>query len=58
MPFGFFGPGRVVMTRDVNPLKPRILEYKFFARGIDPVLAIGVSGGSDRKELVRFRRGS
>ena len=58
VPFGFFGPGRVLMTRDVNPLKPRILEYKFFARGIGPVLAVGVSGGSDREELVSFRRGA
>jgi hypothetical protein len=43
----------VVMTRDVNPLEPKVLEYKFFARGVGPVLAIGVSGGADREELVR-----
>ena len=54
VPFGHFG--RALMTRDVNPLQPKILEYKFFARGIGPVLAVGVSGGSDREELVRFRR--
>ncbi len=55
VPFGHFKD--VVMTRDVNPLQPKVLEYKFFARGIGPVLAIGVSGGSDREELVRFTRG-
>jgi hypothetical protein len=47
----------VVMTRDLNPLKPKSLEYKFFARGVGPVLAIGISGGDDREELVRFERG-
>jgi hypothetical protein len=55
VPFGFFRP--VLMTRDENPLEPRVLEYKFYARGIGPVLAVSVSGGSDREELVRFRRG-
>ena len=57
VPFGYFGPGRVLMTKDLNPLEPKILEYKFYARGVGPVLAVGVSGGSDREELVSFRRG-
>ena len=57
VPFGHFGPGRVVMTRDLNPLEPKMLEYKFFARGVGPVLAVGVSGGSDREELMSFQRG-
>ena len=45
------------MTRNVNPLEPKILEYKFYARGVGPVLAVSVSGGSDREELVKFTRG-
>jgi hypothetical protein len=57
VPFGHFRPGRVLMTRDLNPLEAKILEYKFYARGIGPVLAVGVSGGSDREELVSYRRG-
>jgi len=57
VPVGFFGKGKVLMTRDLNPLKPRILEYKFYARGIGPVLAVGVSGGSDREELVSYSKG-
>jgi hypothetical protein len=44
------------MTKDLNPLSPRILEYKFYARGIGPVLAVSVSGGSDREELVTYSR--
>lgn len=55
VPFGHFKD--VVMTRDLNPLKPKMLEFKFFARGVGPVLVIGVSGGSGREELVRFTRG-
>jgi hypothetical protein len=45
------------MTRDLNPLEPKILEFKLYARGIGPVLALGVSGGSDREELLRYTRG-
>jgi hypothetical protein len=56
VPFGFFK--RTLMTREENPLEPRVLEYKFYARGVGPVLAVSVSGGSDREELVRYRRGA
>ena len=55
VPFGHFR--RVLMTKDTNPLEPRLLEFKFYARGVGPVLAVGVSGGSDREELVRYRKG-
>lgn len=46
----------VLMTREVNPLEPDSLEFKFYAPGVGPVLAITVSGGSDREELVAFTR--
>jgi hypothetical protein len=46
----------VLMTRETNRLEPRVLEFKFYARGVGPVLAVTVSGGSDREELVRFTR--
>ena len=32
------------MTKDLNPLEPKILEFKFFAPGVGPVLAVSVSG--------------
>jgi hypothetical protein len=54
VPFGHFRP--VLMTREVNPIEPRVLEFKFYARGVGPVLAVSVSGGADREELVSFRR--
>jgi hypothetical protein len=56
VPFGHFPRGTVLMTRESNPLEPKVLEYKFYARGLGPVLAIGVSGTSDREELVRYSR--
>ena len=55
VPFGHFR--RVLMTRNTNPLEPKSVEFKFYARGVGPVLAVGVSGGSDREELVRFKKG-
>jgi hypothetical protein len=56
VPFGYFG--RALMTREDNPLEPKVLEFKFYARGVGPVLAVAVSGGSDREELIRFRKGA
>jgi hypothetical protein len=44
----------VLMTADTNPLEPKVLEFKFYAPGVGPVLAVSVSGGSDREELLSF----
>ncbi|MGZ8592997.1 MAG: hypothetical protein ACXWYC_06760 [Actinomycetota bacterium] len=52
VPFGSFRD--VLLTKDVTTLQPRILEYKLYAKGVGPVLVLGVSGGSDREELLRF----
>jgi hypothetical protein len=46
-----------LMTLETSPLEPDVLEAKFYARGVGPVLAVDVSGGTDREELLRFRRG-
>ncbi len=54
VPYGHFR--HVLMIREDNPLEPKVLEFKFYARGIGPLLAVSVSGGSDREELLRFRR--
>ena len=48
---------RSLMTNDTNPLEPKVNEFKFFARGVGPVLAISVSGGSDREELLSYKAG-
>jgi hypothetical protein len=54
VPSGYYP--RALMTRNVNPLSPKTLEFKFYARGVGPVLALSVSGGSDREELLSFKR--
>jgi hypothetical protein len=54
VPFGHFKGA--LMTKDENPLEPKVLEFKFYARGVGPVLAMSVSGGSDREELTSFRK--
>jgi hypothetical protein len=53
VPFGHVGPA--LMTQDTNPLEPKVYELKFYARDVGPVLAVSVSGGSDREELLSYR---
>lgn len=45
-----------LLTKDTNALEPRVLEYKLYAPGVGPVLAIGVSGGAGREELLKLER--
>jgi hypothetical protein len=52
VPYGFFR--EALLTRDTNALEPRVLEYKLYAKGVGPVLTLGVSGGASREELVRM----
>lgn len=52
VPFGAFD--HVLMTKDFTRLEPDLLEHKFYARGVGPVLTVAVSGGSEREELVSF----
>jgi hypothetical protein len=53
VPAGHFQ--NVLMTKDLNPLEPKVLELKFYAPNVGPVLAVSVSGGSDREELVSYK---
>ena len=55
VPAGHYSPA--VMTKDTTPVEPKVLEFKFYAKGIGPVLEITASGGSDRDELVSFHPG-
>jgi hypothetical protein len=55
VPAGHFA--RVVSTKDWNPLDPKVLEYKLYARGVGLVLAVHVSGGGGREELLRYETG-
>jgi hypothetical protein len=42
-----------LLTKDTITIEPDVQEYKLYARGVGPVLIIGVSGGSGREELVK-----
>jgi hypothetical protein len=46
-----------LMTQDTNPLEPKVFELKFYAKGVGPVLAVSVSGGTDREELLSYTEG-
>ena len=47
----------VLMTEDFSPIEPDVSELKFYAEGSgQAVLAVDVSGGTDREELVRYTR--
>ena len=54
VPFGHFAG--VLMTKDLVPLEPRVLEYKLYAPGVGPALALDASGASGREELRSFTR--
>ena len=53
VPAGSFD--QLLTTQDSTPLEPKLLEHKFYAPGVGPVLAITVRGGSSREELLHFK---
>lgn len=45
----------VVLAVDYSPIEPNVAELKFYAKGSgQAVLAIDISGGSDREELISY----
>ena len=55
VPYGSYTDA--LQTKDTTPLEPDLVEHKYYARGIGPVLAVAVSNGGGREELISFRRG-
>jgi hypothetical protein len=55
-PFGYYP--QTLMTKDLNPLEPKVSEHKFYAEGVGLVLALHTSGGAGREELISFKPGS
>jgi hypothetical protein len=41
-----------LMTRDTSPLEPKLVELKFYAPGVGPVMEVPISGESGRTVLV------
>jgi hypothetical protein len=54
VPFGSFE--HLLMTKDTTPLEPNVLEHKFYAEGVGPILTLGLSGGIGREELLSYER--
>jgi hypothetical protein len=54
-PFGHFT--NALMTRDTNPLEPKVEELKLYAKGVGPVLTLDVSGASGREDLISYEPG-
>jgi hypothetical protein len=53
VPFGQYG--KALLTKDTITIEPNVLEYKLYARGVGPVLTLGVSGGpGSREELINI----
>jgi hypothetical protein len=55
VPYGPFNG--VLVTKDRTPLEPKVLEKKFYARGVGVVLERHVRGGRGVLELVDVRTG-
>lgn len=53
-PFGSFD--HTLETEDTTPLEPNVVEHKYYAKGLGPVLKTAPSGGG-REELISFSRG-
>jgi hypothetical protein len=54
VPFGHFDD--MVLTKDTITIEPDVLEYKLYARDVGLVLALGISGGGGREQLVAVER--
>ena len=52
-PFGQFD--NALLTKDTITIEPNVLQYKLYAKGIGPVVAVGVSGGpASREDLINL----
>jgi hypothetical protein len=45
-----------ILTDDYSPIEPDVSEYKLYAKGVGPVVAVSVSGESEREDLVSYSR--
>jgi hypothetical protein len=45
---------RALLTKDTSTIEPTVVEYKLYAPGVGPALALSISGGSSREELIKI----
>jgi hypothetical protein len=43
-----------ILTDDTSPIEPDVSEYKLYAKGVGPVVAVSVSGESEREDLLSY----
>ena len=43
-----------ILIDDTSPIEPAVSEYKLYAKGVGPVVAVSVSGESEREDLVSY----
>ena len=46
----------VLQTEDTTPLEPKLVEHKYYARGVGVVAEETVAGGHEQVRLVAIRR--
>lgn len=56
VPYGSFK--KCLMTKEWTGLDPGVVENKYYATGIGPIMTAMVEGGSERTELVNFNAGA
>jgi hypothetical protein len=45
-----------LLTRDTSRIEPGVSEFKLYAKGVGPVMAMGISGGRELEELTKVDR--
>jgi hypothetical protein len=55
VPFGMFE--NCLKTEDTTPLEPDLVENKLYAKGVGPVEATTIAGGSDHEVLLTYTKG-
>lgn len=45
-----------ILTDDTSPIEPDLSEYKLYAKGVGPVVAVSVSGESEREDLISYSK--
>jgi hypothetical protein len=53
-PAGHFSDA--ILTDDSSPLEPDLSEYKLYAKGVGPVVAVSVSGENEREDLISYTK--
>ena len=47
---------RTLVTMDSSTLEPDVVEFKFYAPNVGPLLALDIAGGAAREELVKIEK--